>query len=78
MTIPSSNPDAAEIFKWRYDKAISDFANGGSEAVFRASLFSLGYRGQMLELEVQHQYTSGIKTLKPKDKYMGGLPDRVW
>jgi hypothetical protein len=76
--VASRDPDAAERFKWRYDKAVSDFANGGSEAVFRASLFCLGYRGQMLDLEVQHQYTFGIRTVLKRSEYKGGLPDRVW
>lgn len=78
MTLPSSNPDAAEIFKWRYAHAVRDFAAGGSEAVFRASLFALGYRGTRLNDEVTFQYTSGARTAMGIDNYKGGLPPRSW
>ena len=78
MTLPSSNPDAAEIFNWRYARAVRDFAAGGSEAVFKASLFALGYRGARLDDEVTFQYTSGVRKVKVVDSYKGGLPARGW
>ena len=53
-TLASSNPDAAEQFRWRYDRAVRDYQAGGSEAVFKASLYALKYRGLELENEMNY------------------------
>lgn len=48
------NPqDAAETFRWRYNEACRAFKAGEmTEAVFRATLFGLGYRGGEISSEV--------------------------
>ena len=53
--LPSNNPDAAERFQWRYERSVEDFKQGGSEAVFRASLYAIGYRSVRLEDEIRYQ-----------------------
>jgi len=79
MTLPSSNPDAAERFKWRYERSCADFIAGGSEAVFRASLFALGYRGARLEDEVQYQICCLQGSVgKVEQGFVSGLPARSW
>ena len=76
MTLPSSNPDAAEIFRWKYERSVADFAAGGSEAVLKASLHALGYRGARLENEMSYQL--GLRGREKVDNYKGGLPARSW
>lgn len=75
--LPSSNPDAAEIFRWKYERACAEFAAGGSEAVLGASLYCLGYRGDVLRAEINYQ-----KSLRGNNNkiniYQGGLPARAW
>jgi hypothetical protein len=80
MTLPSSNPDAAERFQWRYERAIDEFKNGGSEIVLRASLYAIGYRGNVLEDEVNYQKcVLGIANKeKPADGFVSGLADKEW
>ena len=51
----SNNPDQAQIFRWRYERSVSDFVAGGSIDVLRASLYAVGYRGIRLEDEVNYQ-----------------------
>lgn len=49
------NPDASEIFRWRYERSVRDFTAGGSTDVLRASLYAINYRGRRLEDEVNYQ-----------------------
>jgi len=75
--LPSSNPDARETFKWRYERACREFVEGGSEAVFGASLYCIGYRGARLRDEVNYQLSlRGVP--KVVEQYKGGLPARAW
>ena len=80
MTLPSSDPDAAERFQWRYERAIEEFKNGGSEAVFRASLHAIGYRGMVLEDEVQYQLCLKLSVgeEQPEAGFVSGLPRKEW
>jgi len=50
-----SNPDFAQIWRDKYDRAVRDYQAGGSEVVLRASLRVLGYAGVRLEAEVTYQ-----------------------
>ena len=56
----SNNPDAAEIQRWKYERACRQFKEGLiSEIVFSGLLYCLGYRGSRLRDEVAYQV--GIK-----------------
>jgi len=62
--IDRSNPDYAEIWRDKYDRACRDYQAGGSVHVLRASLFGLGYAGNALDTEVLYQ--EGLRdTFKP-------------
>ena len=78
--IRSSDPDAAERFQWRYERAIDDFKNGGSETVFRASLHAIGYKGMVLEDEVNYQKCLMLSVNKenPPTSFVSGLPKEEW
>ena len=78
--LSSSDPDAAERFQWAYERAIDQFKNGGSEAVLRASLHAIGYRGMVLDDEVNYQKCLlGITNKeKPADGFVSGLADKEW
>ena len=78
--LPSSNPDAAERYQWRYERAIDEFKNGGSETVFRASLYAIGYRGMVLEDEVRYQQCLKLSVgdVQPKEGFVSGLPGKEW
>lgn len=71
------NPDAAELFQWKYERACEQFKTGLiSEAVFKASLHCLGYRAARLEDEVRYQLCL-IEAVGVKEK-VSGLPERAW
>lgn len=72
----NSNPDAKEIFQWRYERACRDFTTGGSLAVLKASLKCAGYWGTRLEDEARYQV--GLRGVKKVDSYKCGLPARSW
>ena len=69
------DPDAAERFKWRYERSCEDFKNGGSEDVFRASLHGLGYVGACLEDEVRYQLCLRCSMQEAKQDFISGLPN---
>jgi hypothetical protein len=58
------DPDAAERFRWRYDRAYREYAAGGSEAILKASLKCAGYYGPRLAEEVRYQI--GLKSVMIK------------
>lgn len=76
--LPSSNPDAAERFQWRYERSVEDFKAGGSEAVFKASLYAIGYRGNRLEDEVRYQKCLLEGVRETVQGFTSGLPVRSW
>ena len=71
------DPDADERFKWRYERACEDFKNGGSEDVFRASLFAIGYRGARLQDEVRYQLCLRYSMQEAKAEFNNGLLARI-
>ena len=72
----SFNPDAAERFQWRYERACAAFLKGGSEAVFKGSFYAIGYRGARLEDEVRYQLC--LRGGEVKRVVNSGLPERPW
>jgi hypothetical protein len=78
MTLPSSDPDAAERFRWRYERACREYAAGGSEAVLKASLKCAGYYGMRLAEEVRYQVGLKGEVARKTIGLVSGLPTRQW
>ena len=80
MSLPSSDPDAAERFQWRYERALAEFKQDGDEVKLRASLKVAGYWGAVLEDEVRYQVClkSSLGDKQPEAGFVSGLPEREW
>lgn len=72
------DPDAAERFRWRYERACREYAAGGSEAILKASLKCAGYYGTRLAEEVRYQIGLKSVMIKRVPKFVSGLPTRQW
>ena len=74
-----SNPDAAEVHRWRYERACREYAAGGSEAVLKASLKCAGYYGTRLAEELRYQVGLRDSVVRHVPKgFVSGLPARSW
>ncbi len=62
--IDRSDPDYAQRWRDRYERACRDYQAGGSLAVLSASLFGLGYHGMRLVDEVNHQESLKADTFR--------------
>ncbi len=60
-----SNPDHAQIWRDKYERACRDYQVDGSEPVLRAFLRILGYAGARLEAEVSHQKELRAESFRP-------------
>jgi len=72
------DPDAAERFRWRYERACGEYAAGGSEAVLKASLKCAGYYGTRLAEELRYQVGLRGNVAKNAVGFISGLPTRQW
>lgn len=78
--LSSSDPDAAERFQWAYERAIDKYQNGGNEIELRADLHAIGYRGHVLDDEINYQkmLKSDSHKQNPPTEFVSGLPERDW
>ena len=78
--LSSSDPDAAERFQWGYERAIDKYKNGGNEVDLRADLYAIGYRGHVLEDEINYQKLLKVdsNSKNPPTEFVSGLSDKEW
>jgi hypothetical protein len=72
------DPDAAERFRWGYERACREYAAGGSEAVLKASLKCAGYYGTQMAEELRYQVGLRGNVAKNAVGFISGLPTRQW
>ena len=70
------HPDMAEIQRWRYERAVEEFKEGGSVAVLKTSLKSAGYYATRLEDELRYQVMLRDGSVKKYEGFASGLPAR--
>jgi hypothetical protein len=60
------DPDAVERWRWKLNRAIEEFmARRWSDDVFRATLYSLGFRGNRLNDEFRYHEANRCPTMAP-------------